>query len=418
MRTSTLSRSLPSAALLAALCAVPGPSVATAAETAPAPNAAAAPAPGLDEILARHAAARGGLDRWQAVRALRLSGTQAAFSETAPFTLTYARPGLFRLEQTLLRQAVTVVHDGETVWWVNPLYGIDWPVRTPEPDAAVVRRAADLEGPLLGARDKGNAVELAGLEELDGSPAWKLRVRRRDGAEETWYLDPQTYLEVARFDQTTDFGSPEEQWTYFSDFRPVQGLVLPHHVEMEYGIRNVILDVAKVEVDPAVDPARFRLPLPEGMAALGAHGGARGGSVAQQPDPRAPAVTTRTAATITPLLGGTALEERLAWDDLGRPVQVVRTWSWDRFRKVYRLSQLDDVSGHLDVYEGSLADGKLTASNAETRTAMAVEGKAILARCTLSGLGPEGFRLEWEASQDDGKTWNPAATFTYARKKS
>src|SRR5215207_478602 len=164
------------AALLIALCALLAPAAAPAAENtpSPAPAAASTPSPSLDEILARHAAARGGLDRWKAVKALRLSGTQAAFSETAPFTATYARPGLFRLEQTLLRRPVTVVHDGEMAWWINPLFGLDWPVRTPEPDAAVVRRAADLEGPLLGARDKGHTVELAGLEDLDGSPAWKL----------------------------------------------------------------------------------------------------------------------------------------------------------------------------------------------------------------------------------------------------
>lgn len=376
----------------------------------------AQPAPSVDEILARHAAARGGLERWKAVKSLRLTGTQTAFSETEPFTLTHARPSFFRLEQTLLKRPVTMVYDGSTAWWINPLFGLDWPVRVPEPDAAVVRRNADLEGSLIGARDKGNQVELVGLGDLDGSPAWQLKVRRQDGAEETWYLDPKTYLEMARFDQTTDFGSPEEQWTYYSDFRPVQGLVLPHHIEMEYGIRNLAFDVAKVEVDAPVDPALFRRPLPEGMTALAPLGGEWQVTVEQKPAPNAPPVTTKTTSTITPVLGGTALQERLTWDDQGRPVEEVRTWSWDRFRKVYRLAAIDDVNGHLDIYEGTLADGKLTLANAETRTALTTpDGKAVIGRYTVSGITPTGFRLDWESSRDEGKTWIPGGTFLYAK---
>ncbi len=403
------------AALPALLLALLAPAAGQAAEaTAPAQPPAQAT---LDEVLARHDAARGGLDRWQAVKSLRLTGTQTAFSEAAPFTLTHVRPDHFRLEQTLLRRAVTVAHDGATTWWINPLYGLDWPVRVPEPDAAALRRHAELlEGTLLAARAKGHAVELVGLGELDGSPAWELNVRRSDGAEETWYLDPRTHLELARRDQTTDFGSPEEQWTYFSDFRTVQGLVLPHHVEMEYGIRNVVLDVAKVEVDPAVDPALFQKPLAEQMTALAALAGPWQVTVEQKPDPNAPPVTTKTTSTLTPLLGGTALEERLTWTDQGRPVEEVRTWSWDRFRKVYRLAAIDDVNGHLDVYEGTLADGKLTATNAETRTALTTpDGKAVLGRYTLSNITPAGFRLDWESSSDEGKTWTPGAAFTYAK---
>jgi Protein of unknown function (DUF1579) len=399
-------------ALLALAITLLTPAAGVAAE------AATPPTPSVDEILARHAAARGGLERWQALKSLRLSGTQTAFSETAPFTLTRARPGLFRLEQTLLSRPITMAYDGSTAWWINPLFGLDWPVRVPEPDAAVVRRNAELvEGtPLLAGRGQGQTVELVGLGELDGSPAWQLKVRRRDGAEETWYLDPKTYLERARFDQTTDFGSPEEQWTYFSDFRPVQGLVLPHHMEMEYGIRNLAFDVAKVEIDAPVDPALFRRPLPEGMTALAPLGGDWQVTVEQKPDPKAPPVTTKTASTITPLLGGTALQERLTWDDQGRPVEEVRTWSWDRFRKVYRLAAIDDVNGHLDIYEGTLAEGKLTLGNAETRTALTTpEGKAVLGRYTVSGITPAGFRLDWESSRDDGKTWTPAGSFIYAK---
>jgi hypothetical protein len=87
----------------------------------------------------------------------------------------------------------------------------------------------------------------------------KLKVTRKDGAEETWYLDPSSYLEMARFDRTLDLPDPKDRWTYYSDFRPVDGLVIPHHQEQEYSIRNVSLTVEKVQINPEIDPGRFEM---------------------------------------------------------------------------------------------------------------------------------------------------------------
>ena len=56
-------------------------------------------------------------------------------------------------------------------------------------------------------------------------------------------VDPGTFLEVARLSRTTDFGQEMDLWTYFSDFRDVQGIVNPHRIEMEYGTRHVVREV-------------------------------------------------------------------------------------------------------------------------------------------------------------------------------
>src|SRR5918992_1210595 len=120
-------------------------------------------------------------------------------------------------------------------------------------------RAAEFASPLVDAAAKGNKVELLGKEELDGQPAIKLKVIRKDGAEETWYLDVSTFLALARFDRTLDLPDSEERWTYYSDFRAVDGLVIPHRQDQEYSIRHVSLTVEKVQINPEIDPGRFKL---------------------------------------------------------------------------------------------------------------------------------------------------------------
>lgn len=221
--------------------------------------APAAGAQTLDEVLAKHAAAHGGLEKWRAVNTLIVTGTQVAFSNAAPFRYEWRRPEGSRYEHSAMGQAITVAHDGSATWWIQPVLQITEPAAVPEEHAALARRAVEIDCPLVDAAAKGNKAELLGKEELDGQPALKLKVTRKDGAEETWYLDPGTYREIARFDRTLDFNEAKDRWTYYTDFRTVEGLVIPHRQDQEYSIRHVALTVEKVEVNPEIDPGRFKL---------------------------------------------------------------------------------------------------------------------------------------------------------------
>ncbi|HEX7180389.1 MAG TPA: hypothetical protein VF756_01000 [Thermoanaerobaculia bacterium] len=221
--------------------------------------APAAGAQTLDEVLAKHAAAHGGVEKWRAVNSLIVTGTQIAFSNAAPFVFEWRRPDSSRFEQSMLGQKITIVHNGSATLWLHPLLGIEKPEAVPEAHAALARRIAEFESPLIDAAAKGNKVELLGKEEIDGQPALKLRVTRKDGAEETWYLDTSSYLELARFDRTLDLPEPKDRWTYYSDFRTVDGLVIPHRQDQEYFIRHVSLAVEKVQVNPEIAPGRFEL---------------------------------------------------------------------------------------------------------------------------------------------------------------
>lgn len=221
--------------------------------------AGAAAGQSLDEVLAKHAAAHGGVEKWRAVNSLIVTGTQTAFSNPAPFVFEWRRPDSVRFEQSVLGAKITVAHNGSVTKWIHPLLDIQQPAEVPAANAVLARRAVEIESPLVDAAAKGNKVELLGKADLDGQPTLKLKVTRKDGAEETWYLDPGSYLEVARFDRTLDLPEPKDRWTYYSDFRTVDGLAIAHRQEQEYSIRNVSVTVEKVQVNPEIDPGRFEL---------------------------------------------------------------------------------------------------------------------------------------------------------------
>lgn len=221
--------------------------------------APAAGAQTLDEVLAKHAAAHGGLEKWRAVQSLIVSGTVVLYSNAGPFVFEWRRPDSSRFEQTAFGRKILYVHDGSVTWWIHPLLGIDQAAVVADDKAAFIRQAATFDSPLLDAAAKGNQVELLGKKELDGQPALELAVTRKDGSKETWYLDPTTGLELARLDRTFDSTGIEERWTYYSDFRSAEGLVIPHRQDQEFGIRHVALTVEKIQVNPEIDPGRFRM---------------------------------------------------------------------------------------------------------------------------------------------------------------
>ncbi|HET6373669.1 MAG TPA: hypothetical protein VFG76_10200 [Candidatus Polarisedimenticolia bacterium] len=372
-------------------------------------------APTVDEVLQRHAQAHGGAARWRALSSLEMTGTQITFGEPHPFKLLRRSPNLYRFEQTVLRREVVEVFDGTRAWWINGLMGNTWPLPAPTPQSQEIARDADFLPPLLG-QQVGGRIELQGLEPFDGTPAYKLKVPMKDGTEETWYLDPKTYLEVARISRTTDFGEDMECRTYFSDFRSVGGLVFPHRIEAEYGTRNEVLEIEKISANPAIDESLFKLPAPEGMAVLLPLAGDWNVSIETRPSPRAPWEKKPAVSTIARRLDGGLLEELLTYTDGGLPVEVYRAWSFDQFQKLYRITQGDNYTFHLNVLEGTLADGRLTAGNEKTGTTWKTPDATLNMRIIAHDFQADGFQVDWESSSDGGKTWSTDAKHIYTRK--
>lgn len=235
-------------AFLIALCA------ATAGGATEGPNSAA-------EVVDRYLEARGGADRWRDLQALELSGTYAAFSQRAPFTLIRRRGDLYRLDFELLGSPAIRARDEVGPWM---LHGLLQPEagRVDEPYKGQLEREATFGLLLLDHAERGVGVELIGRGAIDGIETYELGVTFTDGRKELWHLDAESYLEVAIDSEVVDltqFQEPVAQRTFFSDFRPVEGLVLPHSIEIEFGARLESMNVESVIVDPPLDSSRFQL---------------------------------------------------------------------------------------------------------------------------------------------------------------
>lgn len=375
--------------------------------------------PSVDEIVARHVAAKGGEAALAGLTAYEATGTYTAFSEPGPFTLWRARPDSIRFEATMLDELHVESFDGDAGWARAPLGGTDWPLPMTPPETTAMVSVADFDGPLIGYREKGHEVTLAGRVDFDGVDAWQLEVKRAEGFEETWFLDADTYLEAGRLAPTHDFGSPVPGKTFFSDFRPVAGVQIAHLVESEYLIRYRRMEIEQIVANPEIPAGLFSMPRLAPMEALAAMAGDWQVTVeARPPFERAPwREAGTTTSTVSAKMDGTLLLEEIALDLQGRTLRALRTLSWDRFAERYRLTHFDDFTSHTNVFEGTLEDGRLTLTNADTGTRTVLAGEPQTERWVIYDLGGDGaeggFKVEQEATMDGGESWVGVLRLTY-----
>lgn len=227
--------------------------------------AVAGPAGGqtIDEIVARHLAARGGAERWQALRSLRMTGRAIGGpGREALVTREIKRPGRVRTEFTFQGTTGVYAFDGKRGWQVSPLTGIVEPEALPPEEAQVAMEQADLEGVLINGPKQGSAIELIGRELVEGREAYRLRVTPKTGLPQDQLLDTETYLLVRTVSTRVVRGRQISQETTFGNYRTVGGLVIPHEITIGANGRpeRVRIVVETVELNASIDDQRFRMP--------------------------------------------------------------------------------------------------------------------------------------------------------------
>ncbi len=366
----------------------------------------------LEEVIEKHVEARGGRENWDKISTLRMTGDYTAFSKVEPFTLTRARENSYVLDTKMNGRVVITGYDGAVTWWDNHWFK-EGAQRMTGIDADVARGDAHFINPLWNYEELGMQAEYLGETEYEGMPALGIKLTRPDGQEETWYLDPETYLEYARTAPGSDFGRPLPQRTFYDDFREIEGVKIPHLVETQWYTRDRVMNVAKVEINAEIDPSFFRMPAPPGMADLLNMVGTWKVAVAQRSQPDGPLRESELEIEIGSLMDGKVIESRYATED-GQ--EIMWSLSYDTFREAYRLTEFTSGSGYMDIQEGTFDDGgKLTLSNIETDTSFKVADLTVHARFNVSEITPDSFKIEREASIDGGENWWVAATETYAR---
>jgi outer membrane lipoprotein-sorting protein len=219
----------------------------------------------LPQLLEKNHQARGGKAAWDAAKTVRVEGTfELGPGMVAPFTLVFVRPDKLRMDFEMQGMKASQVVDGEKGWHIMPFTGSADPAPSSADEIKSAKRMADFDGPLFDSDKKGYKLELLGKEDVDGTPAYKIKVTK-DGEDSTLYLDAERFLEFKELRMvTTDQGGEMSVETTTGDYKPVGSLIIAHSIQskIQGAPQGQAITITKVEINPNVPADTFKMPPP------------------------------------------------------------------------------------------------------------------------------------------------------------
>jgi hypothetical protein len=236
-------------------------------------STAATSAQTVDELVAKHIAARGGYEKLKAIDTVRITRTVGTPFTTVKVVISKKRPDLIRWEQTPKGQTDAIPRAiNATAAWDMAQGKV---VTRPEPVAVQGRETdGDFDGLLVDWQKKGHTVTFEGKDKVGTADAYKLKVTTRGGTVREVYLDAATFLEAQivgkvlqpAIDPRTKQHRFNDTIFVFSDYRDVNGVKFPFAIDEERTGGGITQSFAhfteKIEVNVPMDEALFAAPTP------------------------------------------------------------------------------------------------------------------------------------------------------------
>jgi len=362
----------------------------------------------VETIIAKHVEAHGGLEKWNKVETIKITGQFTAFSIEKEFMAWKTSSGEYYADLQLGKHRVIEAFDGKKGWTIDPWQEINYARRINSGEENVFAQKAQFTTPFFNYKEKGHQVELVGKEKLEGLDVFVLKLTRSNGKVEKWYLDAKTYLEYKCESNWVDFARELPSETFFDDFRTVDGLVIPFFVERTFWQRDRVMQIENIEINPAFDNKWLVMPKRDEIKKLAFLKG--------NWDVKMEVWTRRgtwhpigqTVSNID-FTANNILQEKIKLERTF-PIDVTLSYTFNETCGKYRISLLDDLSSTFEVFEGDFSDQDFVFDNS-------AEKKETYTQFSLSAITDEGFILMRKISRDQGKTWQQRDKFSYTRCK-
>jgi outer membrane lipoprotein-sorting protein len=221
----------------------------------------------VDDILNKYFQSIGGVDKWKALKSVKMTGTMPTPQGDFAFELCRKAPNKYLISLDIMgKKMIPQAFDGEIGWTLNPFMGSDAPQKLPAEQVSGLKDEAEFEDPFINYKSKGYQIVLEADGDVDGVKCFVLHMTRSASEGNTaidrkYYLDKETYLQLMTSEKGEDGGqmAGQEVNTYFSDYQDVgDGIMIPFTMETRFGGQSMKIKFTAVKVNEDISDDVFK----------------------------------------------------------------------------------------------------------------------------------------------------------------
>lgn len=211
----------------------------------------------LEDIISKYTVANK-LDKISSFKSLKITGNVSVMGMNMPVEVWMKSPNKIKTVTTMNGQATVQAFDGEKGYIINPALGSSGAVEMTPDQAAQIQNNNVFRNALAEYLKKGQ-LSLAGEENVNGKPAYKIKAAMEAGLNATLFIDKSSFLVVKQIADVNQGGMNISVETFPSDYKDNNGILLPMKNTVSMSGMEMVTSYSKVEVDVPIDDSVFKL---------------------------------------------------------------------------------------------------------------------------------------------------------------
>ena len=183
----------------------------------------------LDGVLKKHFKAIG-QEKLAEQQTILVTGKVMQMGMELPMVMKIKRPNKYRMEAEVQGSKMITAFDGDNGWMIAPWISPD-PQDLAGEQLEQAKEQADINGDLWNYAEKGHTAELMGTEDMEGTEVYKIKLNKKNGDTQYYYIDTENYILLKMTTKTTRQGTELEVDNVFSNYKDFDGIIMPMNIE-------------------------------------------------------------------------------------------------------------------------------------------------------------------------------------------
>ena len=211
----------------------------------------------LQEIVKNYTIANK-LDQVASKKSIKITAKMSMMGTEMPMEIWMKNPNKIKTVMDMSGQKIIQAYDGEKGYTINPMTGSTQPVEMGTEEVKQLLWNNNFEN-MLDKYLKNSQLELAGEETVNGKNTVKVKATIEPGTVSYLYIDKANWLLIKQTMDVTQGGMPATVETYPSDYKEINGLIMPMKTTTSVSGMEMVINFTNVEVDIPMEDSIFKL---------------------------------------------------------------------------------------------------------------------------------------------------------------